>query len=84
MKKELYINLGYIGQHAEIFQELFKGYSKEPNQYGYFLLFENFTHLACNEGVMCITNCFENEEHFREILNGKLIWEFLENKLINK
>ena len=84
MKKELYIELGYIGHHAEIFQQLFREYSKEPNQFGNFLKFENYEELVVNQGVMCHTNCFENEEHFREILNGKLIWEFLENKLINK
>ena len=79
MNKELYINLGFVGHNAEIFQKLFKEYSPEPNQYGRFLRFENYSELANNLGVMCHTNCFENKDHFNDILHGKLIWNFLEN-----
>lgn len=81
MRNELYINLGFVGHHAEIFQELFREYSKEPkaNKFGSFLRFENYSELVCNQGVMCHTNCFENEEHFMSIFHGKLLWKFLEN-----
>lgn len=82
MSNELYINLGFIGHKAESLQNLFGNYSKEPNRYGRFLKFENYSELVCNQGVMCYTNCFENEEHFKEMLNAKLLDYFLEKNLV--
>ncbi len=55
MKNVNYYNLGYIGHNAEAFQELFSEYSKTPNEYGYFLEFQE---------VGVVSNCFENESHF--------------------
>ena len=81
MKNEKYINLGFIGHNANALQELFPEYSRKPNEYGYFLNFENYSELTCNQGVVCHTNCFENEEHFFEVFNQKLLWFFLENNL---
>lgn len=79
--QEMYINLGFIGHNANALQELFSEYSRKPNEYGYFLNFENYSQLACNQGVECHTNCFENEAHFFEKLNSKLLWFFLEKNL---
>lgn len=79
---EMYFSLGYIGHCAEAFKALFSEYSEEPNQYGKFLKFENYSDLVVNQGVMCHTNCFENEEHFREIFNQKLLSKFLEKNLL--
>lgn len=80
MKNVNYYNLGYIGHNAEPFQQLFSEYSKTPNEYGYFLEFENFTH-GINEGVSVSTNAFQNESHFNEILISKLKWFYLESKM---
>jgi hypothetical protein len=80
MKKVNYYNLGYIGHNSEAFQELFSEYSKTPNEYGFFLEFENFTH-GINEGLSVVTNAFENESHFNEVLISKLKWFFLETKM---
>ena len=80
MKNVNFYNLGYIGHNAEPFQELFSEYSKTPNEYGYFVEFENFTH-GINEGVSVSTNAFQNESHFNEILVSKLKWFFLEEKM---
>lgn len=81
LKNEKYINLGFIGHNANALQELFPEYSRKPNEYGYFLNFENYSELACNQGVECHTNCFESEAHFFEVLNTKLLWFFLEKNL---
>jgi hypothetical protein len=83
MKKEMSINLGFIGHRAESLQSLFGEYLKEPNQYGYFLRFENYSELVCNEGVYCQTNCFESEQQFNEKLNQKLLNYFLINSKKN-
>lgn len=83
MKNELCINLGFIGHRAECLQSLFGEYLREPNQYGYFIRFENYSELACNEGVFCITNCFESHMHFHEKLNAKLLNYFLINSKKN-
>lgn len=80
MKNVNFYNLGYIGHNAEPFQELFSEYSKTPNEYGYFVEFENFTH-GINEGVSVSTNAFQNESHFNEILVSKLKWFFLKEKM---
>ena len=79
MQKELYINLGFIGHRAENLQALFGEYLSEPNQYGYFLRFENYSELVCNEGVMCHTNCFANKQSFYQKFNEKLLFYFLIN-----
>jgi hypothetical protein len=68
---EIIIDLGFIGHKAEKFQALFTGYTAEPNENGYFLKFENVTDV-CNEGVHVWTNCFEDEDHFNEVLMTKL------------
>ena len=80
MKNVNYYNLGYIGHNAEPFQELFSEYSKTPNEYGYFLEFQNLTE-GINEGVQVVSNCFENESHFNEVLMNKLKWFYLESKM---
>ena len=73
---DLIIDLGYIGNKANKLQKYFDGYSKEPNEYGRFLKFENYTSLVVNKGVVVFTNCFENEEHFLELLHNKLLMDF--------
>lgn len=76
----LYFELGYIGFQAEKLQNLFGNYSIEPNQNGFYLKFINHNYLANNEGVYAESNCFESEEHFREILMEKLLWSYLFEK----
>jgi hypothetical protein len=71
--KAIYFLLGYIGHKAEKLQTLFDGYSNTPNKYGRYLAFENTTYIG-NKGVMVSTNCFENEEHFNEMLQTKLLF----------
>jgi hypothetical protein len=71
---ELIIDLGFIGHKAGKFQSLFDGYSPEPNEYGKFLKFENYSELVVNKGVQVWTNCFESEEHFNETLMTKLLF----------
>lgn len=83
MQNELSINLGFIGHKAENLQALFGEYLREPNEYGYYLRFENYSHLACNEGVFCQTNCFSNEQSFFEKLNEKLLFYFIINSKKN-
>ena len=74
MKKELIIDLGFIGHKANKLQELFGGeVLRETNEYGYFLRFNNITHIG-NEGVNLWTNHFESEEQFYEALNNKLLF----------
>lgn len=72
----LHFDLGFVGHNAEKFQNLF-GYMPEPNEYGYFLRFENYSLLECNQGVYCVTNCFESEEEFNQVLNHKLLGFFI-------
>lgn len=79
LKNEKYIYLGFIGHNANAFQKLFSEYTRKPNEYGYFLNFENYSELACNQGVVCHTNCFENEQDFFEKLYSKLLWFYVEN-----
>jgi len=81
MQKTISIELGYYGHQAELFQELFKEYSKEPNQYGTFLEFANITDRAVNMGVIAYTNAFENETHFNQVLMRKLKWFFIGEKI---
>ena len=78
--KVLEINLGFVGHNAERFQNLFGSYMAEPNENGYFLRFENYSQLECNQGVYCVTNCFESEEEFNMVLNHKLMYFFLDHK----
>lgn len=74
MKKELSIFIGYIGHKADKLQEMFGGDTlRKENEYGYFLRFENITDTG-NEGVSLWTNHYENEEHFWEQLNTKLLF----------
>lgn len=73
-KPELIIELGFFGHKAEKLQSLFPGYTQEPNENGYFLKFENYTLCGSNEGVTLWSNCFESEEHFKEVLLGKLLF----------
>lgn len=70
------IDLGFIGPKARKLQMLFKGYSTEPNENGYFLAFHNYSHLVVNQGVYVLTNCFESEEQFLETLHSKLLLNF--------
>lgn len=71
--------LGFIGHKAIELQSLFPEYTMKENDYGYFLEFVNHNYLANNQGVYCLTNCFENEEHFKEVLMTKLLNNFLYN-----
>jgi hypothetical protein len=73
VQKDIYFNLGYIGHKAEKLQALFEGYSSTPNEHGKFLAFENTTYIG-NKGVTVMTNCFESEEHFNEMLQTKLLF----------
>jgi hypothetical protein len=68
------IDLGFIGHQAETLQKLFAEYSATPNDMGYFLRFENYSELVINQGVMVHTNCFTDEEHFRDILLTRLLF----------
>lgn len=70
----LIIGLGFIGHKAEALQSLFSEYSTEPNENGYFLKFENYSELVVNKGVVALTNAFENEEHFKDRLLSKLLF----------
>jgi len=70
------INLGFIGHKAEKFQNLFSTYTTEPNEYGYFLRFENYSDLEPNKGVYVLTNCWESEEDFKEVLMNRLLFDF--------
>jgi hypothetical protein len=67
-------DLGFIGHKASTFQNLFSEYTIKENEYGYFLEFVNYSELENNKGVYALTNCFENEEHFKE----RLMIKFLE------
>lgn len=69
------INLGFIGHKAMELQSLFSEYSMKENEYGYFLEFVNYSELVNNQGVYCLTNCFESEEHFKERLFQKLLFK---------
>lgn len=71
--KELNIDLFFIGHKAEKLQNLFEGYSKEPNEFGRFLKFENYSMLNVNQGVIVHTNCFKSEKQFKKLLFSKLI-----------
>ena len=73
MRDGISIDLKFIGHKAEKLQNLFKEYSFEPNEYGAFLRFENYSMYVVNKGVTCYTNCFENDEHFYEVLHTKLL-----------
>jgi hypothetical protein len=69
------IDLGFIGHKANELQSLFDGYSQEPNEYGYFLKFENYSEFVVNQGVTVWTNCFESLESFQERLMTKLLFK---------
>jgi quinol monooxygenase YgiN len=75
-KQTIKIDLGFIGNKAEKFQDLYNTYTTEPNKYGYFLRFENYTDLEPNKGVYVMTNCWESEEDFKEDLTSKLLLNF--------
>jgi hypothetical protein len=66
-------DLGFIGHKAEKLQTLFEGYTTEPNEYGHFLRFENTSSIG-NKGVVCVATVFEDEEHFNEVLQTKLLF----------
>ena len=68
------IDLGFIGNKAEKLQSFFNGYSTEPNEKGYFLSFNNYSYLAVNKGVYVLTNCYESEEQFLQVLQTKLLF----------
>jgi hypothetical protein len=74
--KIIYFDLGYIGNIADKLQDLFKEYSKEPNEYGFFLKFENFSELVVNVGVIVATNCFSCKKDFMKRLNDKLMQHY--------
>lgn len=78
----LHFDLGFIGHEAEKLQKLFHTYDEEPNNFGYFLKFENYSELANNQGVICHSNCFESEEHFNERLQLKLLYFYLHKEII--
>jgi hypothetical protein len=67
-------DLGFIGHKAMELQSLFPTYSMKENEFGYFLEFVNYNVLDNNLGVYCLTNCFENEEHFKNVLMSKLLF----------
>lgn len=73
-KKEIILDLGFIGHKAEKLQSLFSGYSQEPNENGFFLKFENHTCYAVNEGVQVWTNCFKSKKAFKKALFEKLLF----------
>ena len=70
----IYIDLGFIGNTAEKLQNLFPNHTSEPNENGFYLKFENYSHLVVNTGVSVETNCFESEEEFKEDLFSKLLF----------
>ena len=70
----LFIDLGFIENVADKLQAMFEGYSEEPNEYGRYLKFNNYSDLVINKGVTVETNCFESEEHFREQLMNKFLF----------
>lgn len=72
--KVLYINLGYIGNTAEKLQELYSGYSTEPNENGCYLKFENYSDLVVNKGVTVETNCWKKKKQFKKDLFSKLLF----------
>lgn len=72
--KTLYINLGYIGNTAEKLQALYPGYSTEPNEYGMYLKFSNYSDLVVNCGVMVETNCWKSKKQFKKSLFDKLLY----------
>lgn len=76
-EKTITIDLGFIGHNADKLQKLF-GYSATPNEYGKFLRFENYTAYALNEGVIAVTNCFEDEQHFNDRLMMNLLVNYLD------
>lgn len=76
LPEAIWFSLGFIGHAAAELQELFGEFSPEPNDYGYFLKFENYTELVVNNGVFVQTNCFSTEEEFIERLLHKLLFNF--------
>lgn len=66
-------DLGYIGHKALELQKLFKEYSVQPNKDGFFLFFTDYTELKINKGVTVMTNCFDAEGHFNQVLMNKLL-----------
>lgn len=66
-------DLGFIGYKASKLQTLFSEYTIKENEHGYFLEFINYSELGNNKGVYALTNCFENEEHFKERLMLKFL-----------
>ena len=67
-------NLGFIDHKALKLQNLFSEFTPKENEYGYFLYFEDYDELKINKGVRVITNCFEDEDHFKEELTNKLLF----------
>lgn len=65
--------IGYIGHKATELQNLFYEFPIKENENGFFLEFVNFTELVNNLGVYAVTNCFEDENHFKERLYIKLL-----------
>jgi hypothetical protein len=70
----IHIDLGFIGHSAEKLQAMFQTYSKEPNENGYYLMFENYSAAVVNQGVMVETNCFKNKKQFKKALLSKLLF----------
>ena len=71
--KTLNFSLGYIGHKALELQCLFSEYTPKENENGYFLYFEDFSELICNQGVIVYTNCFESKKHFKNRLLERLL-----------
>lgn len=71
-KNTLKVSLGYVGHKAEKFQKLFKDFTPEPNDYGYFLRFEDFNMLG-NKGTLVYTNVVDTDEEVHEMIYDKLV-----------
>lgn len=73
IKKTITVNLGHIGHKADKLQALFTGYTAEPNEYGRFLKFENFTMIG-NKGTLAYTNVVDTEEELLEMIHTRLLF----------
>lgn len=70
--KEIRLDLGFIGDKAEKIKSLFKEFSEDPNDDGFYLKFETYQDLS-NLGLLVHSNCFESKKHFKKILFNKMI-----------
>ena len=74
IKNQTALDLGFIGHKAEKLQELFQGYTEQPNEYGNYLRFENYSMLSCNQGVLVYTNIW-TEDELKEEIFSKLLFK---------